>query len=539
MTGWLGKGFVAAVLVFLAAPLVVVCGVSVNTPKRLLFPPEGFSLRWYGELFVRSDWAGALTNSVLIAVLAGLLAVCVALPLALYIWSHGGLRGRALFGLGIAPFMLPPVVSALGFMVFWIAAGLYGHILATVVSHAVFLVALPLVTISLGLGGVDRSLLEAARTMGASRRIVFLTVILPLIRPYVISGFAFACEPELYGPTANPWDRTRTPGGSSGGAAAAVASGMVPMAHATDSGGSIRVPAGCCGVFGFKPSSGLVATGSEYGPLVGGLNCDHAVTWTVRDSAALLDATAGPEVGAPIPYARPPGSFLAALDRPVGELRIGVATVSPSGRAPAGDIAAGVEATASLLADLGHSVRPWTWPVSDDACDAATVFWVGELAAAVVDRARAIGRAPRDEELGPLVARCVAEAGGWDSIRVMQARRTMREWQIRMARSMTDVDVLLTPVTAEPPLATGLHAECMEQGIEVWNQRSWRFAPYTETFNVTGQPAMSVPLHQGADGLPVGVHFAGRVGEDARLLRLARQLEEAAPWIGRRPPDPS
>ena len=349
----------------------------------------------------------------------------------------------------------------------------------------------------------------------------------------------FVCEPELYGPTANPWDRARTPGGSSGGAAAAVASGMVPMAHASDSGGSIRVPAGCCGVFGFKPSSGLVATGSEYGPLVGGLNCDHAVTWTVRDSAALLDATAGPEVGAPVPYARPPGSFLTALDKPVSVLRIGVATVSPSGRAPAGDIATGVEATATLLADLGHSVRPWTWPVSDDACDAATVFWVGELAAAVADRARSIGRPPRDEELGPLVARCVAEAERWDSIRFMQARRTMREWQIRVARSMTDVDVLLTPVTAEPPLATGLSAERMEQGLEAWNQRSWRFAPYTETFNVTGQPAMSVPLHQGADGLPVGMHFAGRVGEDARLLRLARQLEEASPWTGRRPPDPS
>ena len=115
----------------------------------------------------------------------------------------------------------------------------------------------------------------------------------------------------------------------------------------------------------------------------------------------------------------------------------------------------------------------------------------------------------------------------------------MREWQIRMARAMTDVDVLLTPVTAEPPLATDLRAECMEQGIEAWNERSWRFAPYTETFNVTGQPAMSVPLHQGAEGLPVGMHVAGRVGEDARLLRLARQLEEASPWTGRRPPDPS
>ena len=170
----------------------------------------------------------------------------------------------------------------------------------------------------------------------------------------------FGCEPELYGPTANPWDRTRTPGGSSGGAAAAVASGMVPMAHATDSGGSIRVPAGCCGVFGFKPSSGLVAIGAEFGPLVGGLNCDHAVTWTVRDSAALLDATAGPEIGAPTPFATPSGAFLAALDRPVGGLRIGVATASPGGRAPAVEIAGKIEATAGLLANLGHAVRPWT-----------------------------------------------------------------------------------------------------------------------------------------------------------------------------------
>ena len=349
----------------------------------------------------------------------------------------------------------------------------------------------------------------------------------------------FVCEPELYGPTANPWDRTRTPGGSSGGAAAAVASGMVPMAHATDSGGSIRVPAGCCGVFGFKPSNGLVATGSEFGPLVGGLNCDHAITWTVRDSAALLDATAGPEIGAPTPWSAPSGSFLEALDQPARALRIGVAAISPSGRAPAAEIAGKLEATSSLLTDLGHSVRPWVWPISDDACDGAAVFWAGELAAAVADRAEALGRGPEDEELGPLIAWSVAEAACLDSIRVMRARGMIREWQIRMARAMTDFDVLLTPVTAEPPLKTGVLTACMEQGLEVWNERSWRFAPYTETFNVTGQPAMSVPLHQGADGLPIGMHFAGKVGEDATLLRLARQLEEAAPWARRRPPDPT
>ena len=258
----------------------------------------------------------------------------------------------------------------------------------------------------------------------------------------------------------------------------------------------------------------------------------------MRDSAALLDATAGPEVGTPIPYASPPGSFLAALDQSDRALRIGVATVSPSGRAPEMEIAEEVEATASLLADLGHSVRPWTWPISDDACDAAAVFWAGELAAVVADRAQAIGRAPRAEELGPLVAWSVAEARHLDGIRIMQARRTIRDWQVRMAHAMAGVDVLLTPVTAEPPLKTGLLATCMEKGLEICNQRSWRFAPYTEPFNVTGQPAMSVPLYQGADGLPVGMHFVGRVGEDARLLRLARRLEEAAPWIGRCTPDP-
>ena len=349
----------------------------------------------------------------------------------------------------------------------------------------------------------------------------------------------FVCEPELYGPTANPWDRTRTPGGSSGGAAAAVGSGMVPMAHATDSGGSIRVPAGCCGVFGFKPSSGLVAEGSEFGPLVGGLNCDHAVTWTVRDSAALLDATAGPEIGASTPWAQPAESFLAALDQPVRSLRIGVATVSPSGRAPAGEIADKVETTAALLVELGHSVRPWAWPIFDDVCAGASVFWAGELAALVAERARTIGRGPQAGELGPLVASSVVEATQVDALQVMNARRTIRDWQIRMAHSMIDVDVLLTPVTSEPPLKTGLLAAFAEQGLELWNQRSWRFAPYTEPFNVTGQPAMSVPLHRGSDGLPIGMHFVGRVGEDSRLLRLARQLEEAAPWSQRRPPPPA
>ena len=349
----------------------------------------------------------------------------------------------------------------------------------------------------------------------------------------------FGCEPEYYGPTCNPWDRTRTPGGSSGGAAAAVASGMVPMAHASDSGGSIRVPAGCCGVFGFKPSSGLVATGSAFGPLVGGLNSDHAITWTVRDSAALLDATAAPDIAAPFPYARPAGSFLAALDHPPDALRIGVVPVSPTGRMPASEIAAKLDSTSQLLADLGHEVRHWTWPAMDESCGAASVFWAGELAAIIADRAGTLGRAPRDGELGALVAWSMAEAARIDSVRVSQARKAMRTVQLRMAEAFDDIDVLLTPVTGEPPLETGVLTACIERGVACWAERAYRFAPYTEPFNVTGQPAMSVPLHQGEDGLPIGMQFAGKVGEDARLLRLGRQLEEAAPWFRRRPPHSS
>jgi len=172
--------------------LVVIFGVSLNEPKRLLFPPEGLSLQWYGELLQASGWLNALRNSIVIALGASTIAVSIALPLALYVWRKQNRLAKALFGLGVAPFMLPPVISALGFMVFWITVGFYGQIGATIVSHGVFLVTLPLVTISLGLEAIDRQLIEASRTMGANDRTVFRTVIFPLARPYMISGFAFA-----------------------------------------------------------------------------------------------------------------------------------------------------------------------------------------------------------------------------------------------------------------------------------------------------------------------------------------------------------
>lgn len=192
MRSRLGPLYVGAVLALLLLPLVVVAGVSLNGGQALRFPPVEPSLRWYGELFRAADWTGPLRNSLLIAALAALLAVAVALPLALHAWGRGTRLARALAALGVAPFMLPPVITALGFLVFWVALGMYGRMAATVISHGVFLVTLPLVTITLGLRAIDPSLLEAARTMGATRGTVLRTVVLPLVLPYLVSGYAFA-----------------------------------------------------------------------------------------------------------------------------------------------------------------------------------------------------------------------------------------------------------------------------------------------------------------------------------------------------------
>jgi putative spermidine/putrescine transport system permease protein len=184
--------FMALVVLFLAAPLIVVAGVSLNVEKQLLFPPRGLSLTWYFDMFRESDWLNAVKNSVIIAVLSAALAVSIAFPLAYFMWRHRFWYAKALFALGLAPFTLPPVITALGFLIFWVSTGFYGQMIATLISHAIFFVTLPLVTISLGLEAIDRQLIEASQVMGADDRTVFRTVILPLVRPYLISGYAFA-----------------------------------------------------------------------------------------------------------------------------------------------------------------------------------------------------------------------------------------------------------------------------------------------------------------------------------------------------------
>jgi putative spermidine/putrescine transport system permease protein len=184
--------FLGIVLFLMSGPLVVVTGVSLNAKKRLFFPPDGVSLRWYVELLTENSWLVPVKNSLVIAMSSSLLALSIALPLGYFLWRYRVYYARALFTLGISPFILPPVITALGFLSFWVTVGLYGSIAATIVSHAIFFVTLPLVTISLGFESIDREIVEAAETMGANSRKVFQTIIFPMVRPYMISGYAFA-----------------------------------------------------------------------------------------------------------------------------------------------------------------------------------------------------------------------------------------------------------------------------------------------------------------------------------------------------------
>lgn len=180
------------VVIFVAAPIVVIAGVSLNARRQLYFPPRGLSFQWYVEMFTQSDWQGAILNSLMIATLAALVAVSVAFPLAYFLWRYRVRYGAALYGLGVAPFMLPPVITALGFLVFWTHTPIYGSILTTLVSHGMFFVTLPLVTITLGLHSIDRQVIEASTTLGADEATVFRTIVLPLVTPYLVSGYAFA-----------------------------------------------------------------------------------------------------------------------------------------------------------------------------------------------------------------------------------------------------------------------------------------------------------------------------------------------------------
>jgi amidase len=347
-------------------------------------------------------------------------------------------------------------------------------------------------------------------------------------------GILPTTEPRRFGATKNPWALDRTPGGSSGGSAAAVASWMVPMAHANDGGGSIRIPASCCGVFGLKPTRGRNPLGPHYGDIMGGLAVEHAVTRSVRDSAALLDATAGPDLG-DHDWGRPARPFLAEVGTPPGRLRIAFSTSTPTGAAAHPDCVAAVHDAARLCASLGHEVSPDTAPAIDGALGHAfVVTWTAGCAWSVDDWARRLRRPADAAPFEPLTWELAERGRRVTAAEFLLARQDMQRISRDVARFFLHHDLWLTPVLAEPPVPLGsFHSppDDPTRGL----RRAGAFSPFTYIANVTGQPAMSVPLFWNADGLPIGVHFTARVGDEATLFRLAAQLEAARPWAGRRP----
>jgi amidase len=348
-------------------------------------------------------------------------------------------------------------------------------------------------------------------------------------------GILPTTEPVLHGATRNPWDLGRTTGGSSGGAAAAVAAGYVPMAHANDGGGSIRIPAAACGLFGLKPTRGRNPVGPMFGEIFLGLVAEHAVTVSVRDSAALLDATAGPDVGDPYwapPQARP---YTADVGAPPGKLRIAWTTASPTGGPVHPDCVAAVADAAALLADLGHEVFEGR-PAVDEAHlpPAFITLWTVCNAAAVEQSAMAAKRRPSRELLEPLTFAMHEMGVKTNAVALMAARHQLELAARQFQRFFVDVHLLLTPTLAEPPVALGTFDAPADQPM-MGLFRAAAFAPFTAMANVTGQPAMSVPLSWNGAGLPIGTQLIGRFGDEATLFRLAAQLEEARPWARRRP----
>jgi len=349
-------------------------------------------------------------------------------------------------------------------------------------------------------------------------------------------GLTGTTESVLHGATRNPWNLDRTAGGSSGGAAAAVATRLVPIAHASDGAGSIRTPASCCGVFGLKPTRGRVPLGPERFEGWNGLTTQHAVSISVRDNAALLDATAGPEVGSPYVAPSPVRPFLEEVTAPPDSLRIALVRRPVSGSPVDAECIAAVEDAARLLEDLGHDVEEATLPVDHQRTNAGMLatLCVNTLKS-LEDRSKVLGRPWTPEDVEPVTFRLAEMGRDFDAVAYVRAREAFEEAGRAMALFHQRFDVVLTPTLAKPPVPIGL-LSLSPVDFDAYVREVTTFGPFTALYNMTGQPAMSVPLFWTTDDLPVGVMFAAAFGNEALLFRLAGQLERARPWRGRRPP---
>jgi Asp-tRNA(Asn)/Glu-tRNA(Gln) amidotransferase A subunit family amidase len=347
-------------------------------------------------------------------------------------------------------------------------------------------------------------------------------------------GLSLTCEPQLHGPTRNPWNFAHISGGSSGGAAAAVAARMLPIAHASDGFGSIRAPAACCGLVGLKPTRSRNTFAPFAGEGLGGVSTEHAVSLTVRDSAALLDATRGPGPGDPYVAPAPAGPYLREAGANPGELRIAWTAKSPNGAGVDPECLRLLAETVELCADLGHNVEEGN-PEIDGAAIVPTFLTLAS-ANTVVNLAShpTAGRPAREgevERITWLTAKMGEKISAPDYVRATQtAHRLGRQ----MAAFHSEWDVLLTPGLASPAVKLGWLDMMMDDVDEYW-RRVFAFSPFTVWFNLTGQPGLTLPLGQSSGGLPLAVQLVAPYGDEATLFRLAAQLEAARPWFGRKP----
>ncbi|QRM53279.1 amidase [Sinorhizobium sp. BG8] len=347
-------------------------------------------------------------------------------------------------------------------------------------------------------------------------------------------ALSFTTEPDAFGPTRNPWDLNRTAGGSSGGSTAAVASGLVPLANSSDGAGSTRLPASHCGLFGFKPSRLVNPVGPVVAEAIGGMSTPHAVSWSVRDNAAMLDVSAGADLGDPWASPAAPGSYLSALETAPSRLKVALLVTSPTGNVIEPEMTRSVRDTAQLLQDMGHHVEE----VESAGYDAEALKAAWRIVVGVNVALGVTGGDPASaniSKLEPVNQEWVREALSVPGTRYLWAIGQLHASSRALARFFDRYDVMLTPAAAEPAPLLGKLAG-RGKSLDEFYDLFWSHSPFTAVFNTSGCPAMSVPLGMSPTGLPIGSHLGAAFGKDAMLFSLAAELERAAPWIDRRPP---
>ena len=348
-------------------------------------------------------------------------------------------------------------------------------------------------------------------------------------------GLTATTESAIFGDTRNPWQLDRSAGGSSGGASAAIAAGILPAANASDGGGSIRIPASCCGLFGLKPTRGRTPMGPDAGEGWSGMSCVHAITRSVRDNAALLDATHGADSGAPYRAPEPDRPYLEEVAADPGRLRIAVQRAPWNGVDQHRDCATAIEDAATLLTELGHEVEDANFDIDYPTLAPATdVLMTANLRVLVDDRLAKLGRSLREDDLEFLTQKMYAAAAKRTAEDYARGVRRIHAATRKVDAQFERYDVILSTTMAAPPLPLG-SISLSNEDLAAYTRDIMKTVGYTQLFNASGHPAASVPLYWNEAGLPIGIQIAGRFGDEATLFRLSGQLERARPWFERRP----